>query len=384
MNEYINMLLSFTAFWAIIYIASKVLKTDRRGLKVGPFYLVYRTVKFNEALAMASKWKRFWKTVWSLGAFAGMGLLIFVAYSLIRNLSLLSTRSLQAAQLTVLVPGVTVSWPSLPYMLTSIFILIISHEAAHGIASLVEDVPIKSSGMFLAAVLPGGFVEIDEEKLEKAGEVQKLRIFAAGSFSNVVLGGVALLLVVNFPVALAPFYHTVPGGVLITDIVKYGAAETAGIKRWEVIYAIDQTRISNVSALRGYMKQVPPNSRITVTTNYGDYVLYTKPDPGNSSKSLIGVVPFDYYQPALNILPASGAYHGFMTAYWSNIVLVSVALINMLPIYPLDGGRYLDSLLKLLKVEKRNYIRSAASILFASVLTLNLILSLLNFGLRKL
>jgi hypothetical protein len=37
-----------------------------------------------------------------------------------------------------------------------------------------------------------------------------------------------------------------------------------------------------------------------------------------------------------------------------------------------------------MKVERRSGIRSAASIFFASVLTLNLILSLLNFGLRKL
>lgn len=384
MNEYANMLLAFTASWAMIYVVSKILKAERWGLKAGPFYLVYRTVKFNNALAVVSKWKRFWKAVWSLGAFAGMGLLIFIAYSLIRNLMLLSTRSIQAAQLTVLVPGVTVGWPSLPYMLTSIFILIISHEAAHGIASLVEGIPVKSSGMFLAAVLPGGFVEIDEEKLEKAGEIQRLRIFAAGSFSNVVLGGVALLLVVNFPVLLAPFYHTVPGGVLITDVVKHGAAETAGIKRWDIIYAIDQRRITNVTDLRNYMKQIPPYSKIAVTTNRGDYVLYTKPDPGNVSKSLIGIVPFDFYQPVFSFLPASGAYHAFMTAYWSNTVLVSVALINMLPIYPLDGGRYLDSLLKLMKVERRSGIRSAASIFFASVLTLNLILSLLNFGLRKL
>lgn len=384
MNEYVNMFLAFTASWAIIYLALKALKAERLGLKAGPFYLVYRTVKFNNALAVASRWKRLWKTVWSLGAFTGMGLLIFIAYSLTRNLMLLSARSIQAAQLTVLVPGVTVGWPSLPYMLTAVFILIVSHEAAHGIASLVEGVPVKSSGMFLAAVLPGGFVEIDEEKLEKAGEVQKLRIFAAGSFSNVVLGGVALLLLVNFPAALAPFYHTVPGGVLITEVVENGAAEEAGIRRWDIIYAIDQRRIGNVSALRDYMRQVPPNSRIAVTTNRGEYVLYTKPDPVNVSKSLIGIVPFDFYQPAFSLLPANGAYHAFMTAYWSHIVLVSVAAVNMLPIYPLDGGRYLDSLLKLLKVKRRTYIRSAASILFASILTLNLILSLLNFGLRKL
>src|SRR2546428_8063279 len=97
-------------------------------------------------------------------------------------------RSSQAGpkMLIIPVPGVTISWEIFPYILISIAVLLIPHEAAHGIASVLDKVPIKSSGVFLAIFLPGGFVEIDEEDLSKRKARTKLRVFAGGSFTNVV------------------------------------------------------------------------------------------------------------------------------------------------------------------------------------------------------
>lgn len=384
MNEYVTMFLVFTLIWVLIYVVSKTLKTDRWGLTTGPFFIVYKTGRFNNALKMLSQKKRFWRMVWNIGAVAGMGMLVFIAYSLLRNLVMLITQPIQAAPLTVLVPGVTVGLPSIPYMLFSFFLLIITHEAAHGIASLVEGIPIKTSGMFLAAVIPGGFVEIDEEKLEKASEPKKLRIFAAGSFANIICGVLTIILVMNFPGTLAPLFNTTSSGVLIAEIVKDGAAEDVGIKKWDIIYAINERRIEDVNDLRDYMKGVSPSTRLTLETSRGNYIVSTKPDPRNASRALIGIIPFNFYKPDLSILPVSAPYHIFMIEYWSNIVLISVALINMLPIYPLDGGRYFYSILRMLKVGKKDEIKNSVTILFLLILGLNLVLSFTNFGFRKL
>ena len=72
--------------------------------------------------------------------------------------------------------------------------VLVVHEFGHGIISRVEGVRIKSIGVLLLAVLPGAFVEPDEEDIEKSKRISKLRIFAAGSIFNLSLAAVALLL----------------------------------------------------------------------------------------------------------------------------------------------------------------------------------------------
>ena len=43
--------------------------------------------------------------------------------------------------------------------------MIIIHEFSHGILARVENVKINSIGLLLFAIIPGAFVEPDEEKL---------------------------------------------------------------------------------------------------------------------------------------------------------------------------------------------------------------------------
>ena len=81
-----------------------------------------------------------------------------------------------SVQPVIPLPGLTISWESFPYLVLAISLVLATHELAHGIATRVDNVPLKSAGVFIAVVLFGGFVEPDEEQLEKASNQTKMRV----------------------------------------------------------------------------------------------------------------------------------------------------------------------------------------------------------------
>ena len=90
-------------------------------------------------------------------------------------------------------PGSTIYVP-LGYGLISLATVLIVHEFSHGILSRVEKINIKSVGLLLFTILPGAFVEPDEEELVKSSRLSQLRVYAAGSMANIALAIVALLI----------------------------------------------------------------------------------------------------------------------------------------------------------------------------------------------
>src|SRR3989475_8853128 len=159
-----------------------------------------KTVVFNSWLErIGNRFRKFWLVFFDVGAAMGLGLLVFAITIFLQNAVGLLTRAPSAGPTLLIVPlpGLTIGWDVFPYVLISIAILLIPHEAAHGIANVLDKIPIKSSGVFIAGFLPGGFVEIDEEDLAKKPNRTKLRVFAAGSFTNLVTAGLVAILFVS-------------------------------------------------------------------------------------------------------------------------------------------------------------------------------------------
>ena len=73
------------------------------------------------------------------------------------------------------IPGSPVLIP-LGYGIIGLITVLVIHEFGHGIISRVEGVKIDSIGVLLLAVLPGAFVEPNEEDVQKSERIQKLRI----------------------------------------------------------------------------------------------------------------------------------------------------------------------------------------------------------------
>ncbi len=380
----ITTLALFAAIWIGIYLILKGLRTERWGLTIKPFYMIYKTTALNRLMERVAKKRRFaWLVAWNIASALAVGQIIFIFYSLVKNAYLFFQKPAEASQVMLLVPGLTIGLESLPYILISLVVVVVTHEFAHGIASLVEKIPLKSSGIFLALVLPGGFVEIDEEKLEKARPSSKLRIFSAGASTNIAVGMLVLLLMANFTLTISPLYTPQPSGVLITGLVEGGAAENVGIKKWDTIFKLNGTAVMSVEELRAYMNDVKPNSTLTVSTGRGDFALKTQASPQNPPRALIGIVPFNYYPPRTGSLPDRLPYELYLTENWMNMILVSVALLNMLPIGPLDGGKFTDTILKMLKLKRAKDVGNLITAACVVVLGLNIVLSFLRFGFTR-
>lgn len=168
-------------------------------------------------------------------------------------------------------PGLGVSFETFPYLVLALSIVVASHELSHGIASLADRVPLKSAGLFFAHVLMGGFVEPDEEKLNRAKNVTKLRIFAAGSSTNVILGVLCVVLLANFPATIAPFYNAVSSGVQIGSVPQNLPAYSSGLKAGDVVTSINGTTITGIDDLRNVMSKVNPGQVIVLGTQNGTY-----------------------------------------------------------------------------------------------------------------
>jgi membrane-associated protease RseP (regulator of RpoE activity) len=134
------------------------------------------------------------------------------------------------------------------------------------------------------------------------------------------------------------------------------------------------------------MSDVTPGTKIIVGTPRGAFPIKTGPDPSNSSHAIIGIggltddIVYNPRFPGLSSEFPPILYH---SEFWLSIVLVSVALINMLPMYPFDGDKFFETALNVFGVTRTKEIRTAANILAYSMLILNIAFSVLRFGFLK-
>ena len=131
------------------------------------------------------------------------------------------------------------------------------------------------------------------------------------------------------------------------------------------------------------MNGVQPGQLIIIGTARGTYPIRTARDPNNSSHAVIGISGLTddiVYQPKFFFLSSELPPILLHAEFWLSVVLVSVAMINMLPMYPFDGDKFLETALSVIGIKRTKEIRTAANALAYAVLLLNIGLSLLRFG----
>ena len=371
-------LLFYLAAWVVIYGVLVLLKADKHGLIAKPYYIMLKTVVFNSWIErIGGRFRRGWLAFFDIGAAMGIGLLVFVVYSFINNAIGLFRHSSSAGPTLLIIPlpGVTIGWDIFPYILLAIAVLLIPHEVAHGIASVLDKVPLKSSGVFMAVFLPGGFVEIDEENLAKRKARTKLRVFAAGSFTNVATWALVLVL-------LVALYQPAPTGVLVTGFTNGSPAQTAGLPQWSIITQVNNNATPDAQHLGSYLGSLSPGTTVTVHLSNPSQTIpvTTGKSDTNMTRAILGVQTANYVPLRYQFLPVVSSYQ-LLTAFgWLQLILLGVALVNMLPLFPFDGDRYLDTLLGVLGLKNTKNIRTVASVISLGLLGSNIILSYILFG----
>jgi len=381
----ITFLIGLVVFWAVLYILAYLLHLDKHGLDVKPAYFMFKSKALNSSLEkLAKKQPALWTVLSNIGLALSFGLMAYGIYIFANNI-LRFVRLGDVAYLVPapIIPGVTLSMYWLPFVIFAIIVVGLPHELAHGIGAQLGNIPILSSGFYAVLVFFGAFVEQDEKEFEKSSLLARLRMLSAGSAVNLITALLAFLLLMGLFAA--------PAGTMIYDVRPNTPLFRSGasLQRWDVIQAINGTSVSTYGQYTNYMRNVGPNVTVTLTILHANrrenITLVTVPNPSNSSKGIVGFevwfVP-DYYPNRVGLDQYAGV-NLYWTIFWTHILALSVAIFNMLPLYPFDGERVLYYPLERLMKKRRRELRIALNGFTLGLIALNAILSLWMYGLLR-
>ncbi|KUH33797.1 metalloprotease [Thermococcus celericrescens] len=336
----IAVIIGIAAFWVILYALFGRREEREEGLTVDLFIAMWRTKRLLGFIdGLASRSRRFWKVYADVGIALGFMGMVYVFYALLRTaLQTIQTGGEQAG-VQLVIPGITIP---LWYGLIALAVVMVVHELSHGIVARAENLPLKSVGLVLLAVIPGAFVEPDEEALERASLRTRLRVYGAGSLANVATALLAVL-ILNF--AISPVLQ--PSGILVSGVLEDGPAHGI-LQKGDVIVAMDGLQIRDMENFINFMNGTKPGQTVTLTVLRGgqelNLPLKLGTHPDNPEKGYIGIYP------AQNVVSKVGAdwlvLPLFFTFYWIYVLNIGIGLMNLFPLVPLDGGRMLDDVFK--------------------------------------
>jgi len=233
-------------------------------------------------------------------------------------------------------------------------------------------------------VMFGAFVEPDEEAFEKeATPKARMRLLAAGSYSNIIWSFIFLALLVNFG-AVASIAYNPPSGAYIYQLSPESPGAEALVVG-DVIIGLNDTVINGWSDVSVFMNDALAGSQITIHTLDRDITLILAPTPPpavNATRGYIGIYGADYWEAKAGwdlLLSPMIVFHMQQIVLWCYIILISLALFNLLPIPMLDGDKLLSNGLSLFisDEKKMKYIMYPIRIAAILIVILSIVFSLL-------
>lgn len=388
----------FVAFLIVLLYLNRKKVAVQKLLYPLLYFVLWRTKVGLKLMDKAAKrWKKplhYISYVMIAVGFAGMALIV---YELGKSLVLILTKpaAVQAAGLVLPIQAKGIFYVPFSYWIISIFILAVVHEFSHGIIARLHKIRIKSSGFaflcLVVPVLPAAFVEPDEKQMKKKSRFQQLGVLAAGSFTNIALG-LILLLVFNF--AAAPLITSVMdfNGVAVSsfDVSSQYPAVSSGISVGDVIYKVDGIAMKYHANFSDYLSDKKPGDIILLETDKGKYNITLAKHPGNASLGYMGIYATQNTMLKPSFVSKYGKFSGNAILWlfgrpfsrgevfspglisWLIILNIGIGLFNLAPIGPIDGGRMLlIALEKYLPHKKAQFIWMGISLLFLLIVIVN-------------
>ena len=343
--------------WVVILIAAKSLKLEKHGFELKAYSITYKNTQVQSVLSkILTRTRRGIRVFADVSVVAGFLMMGFAFWFLLNNLSNFFVEPTEFAELTVLIPGVTLtSGPAIAYFLLSIPIVLVIHEGAHGIVASLEKIKIKTGGFAVFIALFAGFVEPDEEEFDKAKKISKLRVIGAGATSNVIFAfALGALLLTNpifaliLPEPLVEWFYDAPDGVLVISIIPDSGAEKAGLQSGDLITAINGVVI--ITPLDFQKIDLKPGETVTVTVQRNGQQLQLPveimPSPDDPNRGLVGIMRDNAlsYKPVYNFIEWDPQVSMFLLWLW--MISFFIGIINMLPLPILDGGKFIYTIIE--------------------------------------
>jgi len=377
-------ILFYVGIFALVYF-------NRRKFEVqsGFIFLLRTKIGLNFIDKFSKKHREFVKLMGYIGIGIGFVGMIFISYTLIKNLYDVSFVPGAVSAVTPALPGVKI--PGSPIFIPliagwiALFIVTVVHEFSHGIVASSHGLKIKSSGVAFFGPIMGAFVEPDEKTMARKSDVVKYSIFAAGPFSNIILTVVALVVIMLVASPLLSVM-TLPAGFSFQGVTSGLPAEAAGIKPEMVFTSVNGVGVTNESYFIEVMDATKPGDKVVIGTAERSYEITTAVHPEKEGKGFVGVtgVGTHFRLKHDNIITkiAYWILQQFGELMWLVFLLSSgIGIVNLLPLGPIDGGRMLQESLVKIKGKKQGiHIWKGVSLFFLIVLLLNVFLPfVLNF-----
>ena len=342
MNGIYYYLIAFIVIWILAFGLKS--KLTNHGFEIQFPLIMWRTEKFKNFIKrMANLSPRFWKWFMNVGIVISYIAMIYITWILLSSLSSM----LEAPSVSLVIPGVELPGSSiyvpLGYGLVALATVLIVHEFSHGILAVAEKINVKSVGLMLFAILPGAFMEPDEEEMKEAKKSSKLRIYAAGSMANITLAVIALLIVSAVGSYVIPSTFE-ENGIEIDRLVGDSPAS-------KVLKSIDNQKVNDTNSYVNAVNNLKPGQNITIGTNEGDYSIILDKNPNNDSKGYMGIQAAKHYELNDGVASVYGdtlpwIWFGVLELFqWIAMLNLGIGLFNLLPIKPLDGGHMFETLL---------------------------------------
>jgi hypothetical protein len=264
------------------------------------------------------------------------------------------------------VPGYEIFVPII-YALIAFTVLLFSHEFAHGVLARVHKIKLKSTGLLTFGIIPvGAFVEPDEKELEDRSSIQKMHVFAAGSFANVLVCAASVIIMFSLSAFLVS-----SDGILIAGLTENSTAKGI-IEKGDVIYKVNNITLNSSAGYKKMVAGYAPGSLLTLETDRGLYDVTAGQSPENASIAYLGMYTEN------NIRGKYGLDMGILNFVWTTLTWMiffnlNVALVNLLPIAPFDGWRMLREVMYVFRISEAH----AKKIVYA-IVAFCLILLLIN------
>ena len=362
--------------FAVIWILSAVLhdKLELHGFEINFPVIMWKTQRLRGLISRISNFSpTFWRWYMNVGIVVAFGAMIFITGTLISSLpSVFDTPAVSIVIPGVEMPGSSIYIPFF-YGLIALATVLIVHEFSHGVQSVGEKISIKSIGLLLFAIIPGAFVEPDEDELKAAKRSSRLRVYAAGSIANISLAVIAILLVSLISAGI-PYYFA-EDGIAIDRIVTDSPSDGV-LKEGMVLQAIDNQTIGNATDYTNVLSSYSPGDNVSVKTDQGTYSLTLDKNPNNESRGFFGIQANKHFELVNNSLgPLPWILFELLELFqWVFMLNLGIGLFNLLPLKPLDGGYMLEILLSY-KLSEEHYkpLVNALSVVMAMVIVFSIV-----------
>lgn len=345
-----NVLWYYLIGFVIVWVLAILLK-GRYNISTSGFMLMLKTERLHDIIdKIANRAPRFWKAYMNLGIPLGFFFIILMVVSLIWSLQLM----FEMPTVSLILPGVDVPGSPLyiPFGtgLLALATVLVVHEGGHGVLARVENVAIDSVGLLLFLIIPGAFVEPNEEEVKKVNGISKLRIYFAGPMFNIGLSaiGLILMLLVGGAITTGDFYTT--DGMEISSVVPASPSEGV-LSEGMVIKQVNNITVNDTLSYTDAMNKNSIGDNVTITTDTGTYNVIAGVNPSNSSKAYVGLRSKEHVVVRDEVSEKIGTFVPWLLTklqeffYLVFLLNFSVGTFNLLPMKPLDGGLILEEIL---------------------------------------